>query len=1065
MTSAVSELEPCTVLLGNVNASEQQLDAPVSSLGKPTLYPSTGLTPVPIRRQRHQLVCADGAPPQTRIYGEYPKEQPRAFPRSPQDHASIMPKLLDGLVQQALGSCRCHQCVSGHANGVARRFGGTAVRSGRPKYWTSSTIWYSGIFAVAATFDAKQKQQRRERWDDAIAHLKQELEIGEARENAAAGVPEAEDPVAEEGVPGEKMPSGCGHGLLGGALAQVVDSKRWPVNTAGPVRRRQLTPESVKASAERCDVAATFDVKNKQQRIKRPDDAIADLKKALETGEARETTAIGVPLGEEAIAEDASSEETPLESECVPLGVDAVAEDVPSKETPLEFEYVPLREGAIAADVSSKNLPSESGCVPLGEDVVAQDAASEKRPSDLGHGLLGGALAQVVDSERWPVNTAGQVRRNLLTPESVYANEERRELHERRLWTPKKVEIVKTVANQMQVQLMLFATTRGYSEEDALSLPDSLRQCLDVEHNRATYTMLKERISRALKADAFLEGYDSHPEAGIRRTYEEHRNPRELNGGLRRLFPLYQHDSGANRKAQYDRCAIRRAQSRLLFSVCSTLMASNSLPNLDTYNILIAGFSDCNMKAAARVAISSLYFCQLRPNETTLWLVFRFYTKTNDLKRFSTWVDLLLGRRGGLALARPDCEDVEEEPGDWRVRRKLRIRGAGDVTKVVQLQYPTPKVFAAMLEGFLHFTDFDGALSVCRSMGEKGWGLCMDALGPLLDKCAMQGEWEKGLGVWEIAKSLETRAARMVGSEEEELEKIPMQVFAAMLDLCQGVGQHERLEEVWKHAKMVWRQEAVRIVKLTHRRIWPGKEQAPDQVPVREPQDSGRIVQARAPGSPSGDNSETRDTSQLFAERAASGAAEEARLLEDDATRAEPEEHEPAIADSTRESRPLPERIPKQAVVDRHMQDPNAFQLEAGLGQRRDATEASASCPLDGDSARTAVEENTQGVVWELEGMTRVARFRVSGPADGESERMAIHGKTQEVAWKQEGTTRVARFDVAWTPAKEEGDGVSSLTDWRRRRWEDTPLLLNLKTVSSHRPPVVGQALGLTGEL
>ena len=44
-----------------------------------------------------------------------------------------------------------------------------------PRYWTSSTIWYSGIFAAAATLDAGVKIQRREKWDMAIAEVKQEL--------------------------------------------------------------------------------------------------------------------------------------------------------------------------------------------------------------------------------------------------------------------------------------------------------------------------------------------------------------------------------------------------------------------------------------------------------------------------------------------------------------------------------------------------------------------------------------------------------------------------------------------------------------------------------------------------------------------------------------------------------------------------------------------------------------------------------------------------------------------------------------------------------------------------
>ncbi|KXT02117.1 hypothetical protein AC579_858 [Pseudocercospora musae] len=73
-------------------------------------------------------------------------------------------------------SCRCPQCLHA-AQGVARRAGTANANSNAitPKYWTSSTLWYSGIFAAAATFDAGVKQKRREQWDQAIEHVKQEL--------------------------------------------------------------------------------------------------------------------------------------------------------------------------------------------------------------------------------------------------------------------------------------------------------------------------------------------------------------------------------------------------------------------------------------------------------------------------------------------------------------------------------------------------------------------------------------------------------------------------------------------------------------------------------------------------------------------------------------------------------------------------------------------------------------------------------------------------------------------------------------------------------------------------
>ncbi|KAI3481826.1 hypothetical protein L1887_55534 [Cichorium endivia] len=85
---------------------------------------------------------------------------------------------------EAGSACKCPQCLS-FAGGLTKRVGSAAAR--RPqKYLTSSTLWYSGIFAAAATLDASVKLQRRERWDRAIAEVKKEL----GKEETAGAVKE-----------------------------------------------------------------------------------------------------------------------------------------------------------------------------------------------------------------------------------------------------------------------------------------------------------------------------------------------------------------------------------------------------------------------------------------------------------------------------------------------------------------------------------------------------------------------------------------------------------------------------------------------------------------------------------------------------------------------------------------------------------------------------------------------------------------------------------------------------------------------------------------------------------
>lgn len=83
-----------------------------------------------------------------------------------------MQTLWSRLATRTRVSCGCPSCLS-HTAGVARR--PITAAGKRPNYAYSSTLFYSGIFAAAATTDAVVKQKRRERWDRAIAEVKQEI--------------------------------------------------------------------------------------------------------------------------------------------------------------------------------------------------------------------------------------------------------------------------------------------------------------------------------------------------------------------------------------------------------------------------------------------------------------------------------------------------------------------------------------------------------------------------------------------------------------------------------------------------------------------------------------------------------------------------------------------------------------------------------------------------------------------------------------------------------------------------------------------------------------------------
>jgi len=389
---------------------------------------------------------------------------------------------------------------------------------------------------------------------------------------------------------------------------------------------------------------------------------------------------------------------------------------------------------------------------------------------------------------RWPSNTGPPLEPRNLAPESIYAHSGRRAKREARAWTPKKVEAISLSVDLLQLRIMIALINRSLSGEAALAVPEEygahLRKSRDSLHaHKAT---LKKDLGRVRHAPSTLEGYErtsphvplnafSSIEAGER----GYRTPRDLNLSLQSLFK------------EHKRQGI--TTPTLLARICYNLSVSSLPPNLDTYNTLILGLSAAEQPDIVTHIIRSLHQCNLRPNETSIAAILEHYTATDDAPSFVHFVQKMRGKHNGLSLARPDIRITAVSSGRL-------IPGEDDPTKIIQLPYPTPKVFAALIAGVTKFGGFDTALGVCKNMGEEGWGLCMSGLDPLLQDCADRKDWEAGLIVWEQVQQLEAKSKRMASSRQQAPERIPLQVYAAMLRLCLSSGEQERYEDIWQQA-------------------------------------------------------------------------------------------------------------------------------------------------------------------------------------------------------------------------------------------------------------------------
>lgn len=143
----------------------------------------------------------------------------------------------------------------------------------------------------------------------------------------------------------------------------------------------------------------------------------------------------------------------------------------------------------------------------------------------------------------------------------------------------------------------------------------------------------------------------------------------------------------------------------------------------------------------------------------------------------------------GLDLARPDIKINEAGQGRVvEVKRSLK-------TKVIQKPHASPMVFEALILGILRFNGFEAALDICHSMGKEGWGLSMKGLTPLLAECAERGDWQSGKQVWDHIQALQAKSRRM-----GRADRIHVQTFASMLQLCSACGQSELFHEILPEA-------------------------------------------------------------------------------------------------------------------------------------------------------------------------------------------------------------------------------------------------------------------------
>lgn len=220
-----------------------------------------------------------------------------------------------------------------------------------------------------------------------------------------------------------------------------------------------------------------------------------------------------------------------------------------------------------------------------------------------------------------------------------------------------------------------------------------------------------------------------------------------------------------------------RDESITVAKICHNLLVSTAAPDLQTFNILIHGLPKLRHYKLVNNVFAAFDTCKIRPNELACRLILDRYATQNRPDDFSRFVAKMRGVGDALSLAKPTTVINEASEG-----RLIRVNEG----KVYQKVYPTPMVFAALVDGVLRFAGFDRALDVYYEMKTDGWGLAISGLTRLLADCVRRADWEGGTYIWEEINLIKTASTRSSVAR----------AYHTMLSLCSVTGNTVAFNQV-----------------------------------------------------------------------------------------------------------------------------------------------------------------------------------------------------------------------------------------------------------------------------
>jgi hypothetical protein len=388
------------------------------------------------------------------------------------------------------------------------------------------------------------------------------------------------------------------------------------------------------------------------------------------------------------------------------------------------------------------------------------------------------------------VSTGPGINLYHVPPQSLYATDYNKMVADQALWTQKKLHRSALSMDMLQLSFFKELHKTNWATAAAAAVPESYAELilLPAIRREAAFLQKKQDFDRLLhtprtKAIDFSRSDGDLPICHFRQDSEgafrvEQTRLRDM------LEELFKSPSGwATKKPEW------------LAKIFYSLSTSSAPPNVDIYNTLIVGLRKHEHYRLVHAVITSFVQTRMRPNEVSLASILSFYADVGNETYFRRWMDLIRGQCGGLMVVSPFLNPLRFDASKGRVVRrpdKPEVR--------IQLPYPTPMVFGALIKGVLKFNGLDGALDVCKAMHGEGWGLDMTGFDILLKDCADRADWDAGHAIWRQIVILKHKSKRLIDGRWKS-ETISVRAFADMLRLCIKCKQKAAFEDLIGHAR------------------------------------------------------------------------------------------------------------------------------------------------------------------------------------------------------------------------------------------------------------------------